>query len=803
MRLQISELPRSIPSLLGTLFLVVAARAETTLVEGPIELNSFTDGQQHTIQILDEVRDFSNALGIKVTVENSSDTYCRVEGWFMEKWMNVQSAVHLPPGSTRDLTLHLTRHNDFLGNASSLFPDMRAMPGGTIDHWARIDLENDSKTVSFAVFAESPVDLELTNLRAYGSYRSPQEMAAEQDFFPFIDQFGQYKHEDWPGKIHNETELLASIAIEELELDNHPPPANRNQYGGWATGPKREATGHFRVEKIDGKWWLIDPSGCLFWSYGATGFGFSFAETKTEGRENFFENLPESTDSGFGQFVDPNSASFGGRTYEFGPSNLYRKFGDSWIEQSGALSLRRIKSWGMNTMGCWSDSRLFNDQDNPVPYTLFLGWNLPTLSVDANGSMIEFPDPFDSDFRSTVYGRINGARDLLNSEWCLGYFFQNEYHFRKNNSDSRYRVAYAYMQADDESDAKEAIIDFLQKRHTSISALNTAWGTQYSSWANVRALDEIPSGGDVDAMAWEEAYADRLYQTIKEEGQKVSPALFLGSRFIAFTPFHIMNAAAPHIDVIGINWYRYSPNDIPVSTIDKPIIIGEFHFGAVERGYFHTGLRAVGDQNDRAEAMYHYLRDALQHDRIVGAHWFQYRSQAVTGRKDGENFQIGLVDLCDSPYPETRTAARSIGKGLYRIRGAQYLPPDLDNDGIPDSVESTHGLDPSNPADASFDLDEDSKSNLVEYVLGTDLSAASELISPSIAVASSRSEITIPENSIQAGRRYLLLHSNDLKSAWKLVDYITTDSTTDDPMTWTLPESITEGFYRIQVELVD
>ncbi|MBK1877688.1 hypothetical protein [Pelagicoccus mobilis] len=457
----------------------------------------------------------------------------------------------------------------------------------------------------------------------------------------------------------------------------------------------------------------------------------------------------------------------------------------------------------MNTMGCWSDSRLFNDQNNPVPYTLFLGWRLPSLSVNADGSTIEFPAPFDSEFRTTVYERINGARDLLNSEWCLGYFFQNEYHFRKNNGDTRYRVAYAYMQASDNSDAKEAIIGFLQKRHSSISALNTAWGTQYTGWAAVRALDEIPSGGDADAQAWEEAYADELYKIINEEGDKVSPALFLGSRFIAFTPVHMMNAAAPHLDVIGINWYRFSPNDIHITSTDKPIIIGEFHFGAVERGYFHTGLRAVGDQDDRADALYHYLRDALEHERIVGAHWFQYRSQAVTGRKDGENFQIGLVDLCDAPYPEIRTAARSIGKNLYRIRGAQYLPPDLDKDGIPDSVETAHGLDPNNPSDASGDLDEDDKSNFVEFVLGTDLSETSQFMSPIIAVTSTNSEVTIPAKDVQAGRRYLLQHSHDLNSEWALIDSFTADSSTSGPQTYTLPKTITDGFYRIQVELVD
>ena len=42
--------------------------------------------------------------------------------------------------------------------------------------------------------------------------------------------------------------------------------------------------------------------------------------------------------------------------------------------------------------------------------------------------------------------------------------------------------------------------------------------------------------------------------------------------------------------------------------------------------------------------------------------------QATTGRGDGENYQIGLVDSCDTPYPETIHAVREIGKIMYEQR---------------------------------------------------------------------------------------------------------------------------------------
>lgn len=42
-----------------------------------------------------------------------------------------------------------------------------------------------------------------------------------------------------------------------------------------------------------------------------------------------------------------------------------------------------------------------------------------------------------------------------------------------------------------------------------------------------------------------------------------------------------------------------------------------------------------------------------------------YADHPLTGRFDGENYQIGFVDTCDTPYPETITASRDMGQMLY------------------------------------------------------------------------------------------------------------------------------------------
>lgn len=102
--------------------------------------------------------------------------------------------------------------------------------------------------------------------------------------------------------------------------------------------------------------------------------------------------------------------------------------------------------------------------------------------------------------------------------------------------------------------------------------------------------------------------------------------------------------------------------------VDMPVLIGEFHFGALDRGMFHPGLVETANQTDRAIAYANYVREALANPAVVGAHWFQFTDEPTTGRWDGENYQIGLVDICDNPYPETIQAVRDVGTTMYRYR---------------------------------------------------------------------------------------------------------------------------------------
>ena len=132
-------------------------------------------------------------------------------------------------------------------------------------------------------------------------------------------------------------------------------------------------------------------------------------------------------------------------------------------------------------------------------------------------------------------------------------------------------------------------------------------------------------------------------------------------------------ASKKYCDVLTVNIYAHSPANIGAETFpDMPVLIGEFHFGVLDRGMYSPGLCPVGvDQNDRAIAYTRFLQGALLHPQIVGMHHFCWRDQPLTGRGDGENFAVGVVDNTDTPYWEFVDAMRKVGEHMiaYRLAG--------------------------------------------------------------------------------------------------------------------------------------
>ncbi len=509
------------------------------------------------------------------------------------------------------------------------------------------------------------VNCRVTNLRLEGETETAKKVNdMGEKYFPFFDAYGQYKHGEWPEKIHSDADLKKEHARELAAIAANPAPANWNHFGGWTDGPLLEATGNFRTEKHNGKWFLVDPEGRLFWSIGIDVLRNQTDAINGKGREKWFS-----------QPIAANG------TVPFNDWNLQKKYGkEDYKTEFYETLTKRLRSWGINTIGAWGASDLMELEK--TPYTLVLGELLkgfPRLPG------VKFYDVFDPDFEVMMGNVLRDraeedelVRLSIDDPMCIGYFIDNELSFNS--------IMGGVIQAGAEQPAKQEFIKDLKAKYSKIGELNKSWGSNFASWDALAANKETPKGNGFrpDADLFRAKFVDRYFEICAKGIKSAAPhRLYLGCRLVGFRqPEDIRRSAAKYCDVISINTYHNSVANVPSRDFfDKPILIGEFHFGTYDRGMFSASLCPVGDQQERATSFTRYVQGALVHPNMVGAHWFQFRDQPLTGRWDGEGYQIGFVDVADTPYPEMTEAARKIGENMYsyRLKGKLVNPMSEDS----------------------------------------------------------------------------------------------------------------------------
>jgi hypothetical protein len=248
--------------------------------------------------------------------------------------------------------------------------------------------------------------------------------------------------------------------------------------------------------------------------------------------------------------------------------------------------------------------------------------------------------------------------------WCLGIYIDNELRWYEP-------FVHNVLTGSPDMPARTAVFAFLQKKYSSIEALNAAWGTNYESWEALSAFPEESAGFEGDLKSLKRLIANRYYKVCHDMMRKVFPNhLYLGSR-IHKAPPEVYEESTRFTDVLSVN--RYMPlaaSGLPKG-FDKPCIVSEFHFAAPDRGVPGVGLTYVGDQLQRSRAYAAYVLDSVNQPNIVGTHWFAYPDQSATGKisrgKPAVNGNIGFVDVTDTPYPEITAYSRGLADVMYPL----------------------------------------------------------------------------------------------------------------------------------------
>ena len=437
-----------------------------------------------------------------------------------------------------------------------------------------------------------------------------------------IDAYGQLKGAENPRPVRSDADLRATVADEARRTKSWTRDPALDPYGGLKTAAWHEKpTGFYRVVKRTGRWTMVSPEGNpLFYTGLCTAPAPRWDMTPVTGRESIFAALPPRGDLW-------TRGPWGDDADYFTPIgwSLKRKHGEDYEAKARASVKTRLGQWGFSGMGKWAEPIA------GVPRIVDLSADWPKLSRHL--------DPFNPKARDVA--RASLGRQLAGIKgdpWVVGTSIGNEY------DEIVTRDEIAAIQAGKDSPAKTALArlepEAARKRYA-------------------------------------RAYYDFLYRTVRSIDKD---HLYFGFWISVgwWQDESDWDLAAPSCDVIGYDRYSdaYAGMEERQKRTDKPTLLGEFSHPAWYGGTRGYGRYSVFTETD-ADSGRKYAQTvaaAAKDPYCVGALWFQYRDEPITGRgpgkgmqaAQGEHYAFGFVDVNDRPKWDLVTRARAANRRAGR-----------------------------------------------------------------------------------------------------------------------------------------
>lgn len=422
------------------------------------------------------------------------------------------------------------------------------------------------------------------------------------------------------------------------------------------------ATGFFHTRRIDGKDWLIDPLGRLFYWVGTDHASY---------RGHWCEKL------GYQPYGRVTEKKYGGEAV--------------WAD----ATLARLKTWGFNTLPTgYSPSLLRRGLAHIKFLSLGAGfagrdWIVPKKHWTG------FPNVFSAEWPR--HCEVVAARECAtqkNDPWLIGYFLDNELEWfgpdwRKNGL-----FEAAWLLPPDHS-AKQAWIRFLQERKRSIADVNRLFGTSFADFAALAADVKPPEckGDEAAALsrAWVRLVAEKYFGTAAAAIRRHDPNhLLLGCRFAGDAP-DVLDIAGAHNDIVSLNTYPRIDVErgVPEAVLKmieefharcgKPMAITEWSFPALDAGLpsLHGAGMRVDTQEQRAKCFSHFQEFLFRLPFVVGSSYFMFLDEPALGISSTfpEDSNYGLVRENDEPYVEITAAATKLNHEVYRLHQENRFRP--------------------------------------------------------------------------------------------------------------------------------
>ncbi|HTQ08742.1 MAG TPA: hypothetical protein VMI31_01595 [Fimbriimonadaceae bacterium] len=478
-----------------------------------------------------------------------------------------------------------------------------------------------------------------------------------------VDQYGQPNY-SFAGRITSDSQLASQI-LSDNALSGQLPYSN-DAFDGVAGSGIDAGTGKWRVAKQNGKWYIITPVGTRFFSTGVACVGNGSRAFCLNNASLFATGALPAAGSPLDQFyfntTNPNTGQ-PDEGFDFYTSNLERKYGSAWQATGDATAVKRLKTWGFNTLGPASDGILYNNPSIQMPnmQVAQIAGNFRTITCP--GQSFIMPDPYDPNWATAVNSTLAPLVPTLNRDpYNVGLFVDNELPWAQSWTSANYRfdLAFNVLSAPSDQPAKQRFEKDLLTKYRTIAKLNSAWGTSFASFnallANTSFRPAAPSLAlQLDMRSFLTEFANQYFSIIRAKLTSLGyHGLYLGCRFAYYCP-EAVAAAVRYCDVVSFNCYDMTPSQYrsDLKAVNAPVLISEFAFSASDQGRVGGSSLCCPSEDDRVQAYQNYVADASTWPNLVGLQWYKWEDEVISGRMwDNSNQDLGIVSVTDVPYSQ-------------------------------------------------------------------------------------------------------------------------------------------------------